>query len=310
MRMAVTGASGFVGGAVATALADADHEVVGFGRTRGGWSHPHAPYRRWDIASGAALRADRDFEAVVHCAALADDWAPPDLAERVNRAGHACRGRELSGSADRAPLDLERVRRLVAEPSTRASDPAPRRFLSAYSETKAAGRARARRDGRRDPASARRVRSRRHARCCRAWSPRCAGRTADPAARGRRCDHSLTHVDNLVDAVIQSLVPSAPARRVQHRRRHRRAARRGDAPSSCDRRGMPTRASSRCRTPRRSRRPARSSPLTALTRRGRPRITRYAVSQLGLERTLDLTAARTALGYDPTPTTLAGAEGW
>ena len=42
----------------------------------------------------------------------------------------------------------------------------------------------------------------------------------------------------------------------------------------------------------------------------RPRVTRYAVSQVGLERTLDLTAAREQLGYVPGPTTLAGAEGW
>jgi hypothetical protein len=34
------------------------------------------------------------------------------------------------------------------------------------------------------------------------------------------------------------------------------------------------------------------------------------VSQLGLERTLDLTAARERLGYRPGPTTLAGAEDW
>jgi len=47
-----------------------------------------------------------------------------------------------------------------------------------------------------------------------------------------------------------------------------------------------------------------------LTRRGRPRLTRYAVSQVGLERTLDITAARESLGYDPYPTTLAGAETW
>jgi hypothetical protein len=43
---------------------------------------------------------------------------------------------------------------------------------------------------------------------------------------------------------------------------------------------------------------------------GRPRITRYAVSQLGLERTFDLTAARTHLDYRPTPTSLDGAEHW
>jgi hypothetical protein len=49
--------------------------------------------------------------------------------------------------------------------------------------------------------------------------------------------------------------------------------------------------------------------LSRVTRR-RPRLTRYAVSQLGLERTLDLTAARTALDYRPAPTTLEGAEGW
>ena len=46
-----------------------------------------------------------------------------------------------------------------------------------------------------------------------------------------------------------------------------------------------------------------------LTRR-RPRLTRYAVSQLGMERTLDLTAARERLGYRPAPTSLAGAETW
>ena len=114
MRVAVTGAGGFVGGAVATALADADHEVVGFGRRADGWSHPHARYRRWDLTTGP-LRADRDFEAVVHCAALADDWAPHDEAMRVNRDGTRAVVRSFPGCADRAPVDLERVRRLVAE---------------------------------------------------------------------------------------------------------------------------------------------------------------------------------------------------
>ena len=37
-----------------------------------------------------------------------------------------------------------------------------------------------------------------------------------------------------------------------------------------------------------------------------PRLTRYAVSNLGVERTLDLTAARTRLGLDPAPTSFRG----
>ena len=65
MRIAVTGASGFIGGAVATALANDHHSVTGFGRTPGGWSHPQARYRLWDIVEGA-LRGDRQFDAVVN----------------------------------------------------------------------------------------------------------------------------------------------------------------------------------------------------------------------------------------------------
>jgi 2-alkyl-3-oxoalkanoate reductase len=41
-----------------------------------------------------------------------------------------------------------------------------------------------------------------------------------------------------------------------------------------------------------------------------PRLTRYAVSHLGYERTLDLTAARTRLGLRPAPTSFVGAADW
>jgi nucleoside-diphosphate-sugar epimerase len=44
--------------------------------------------------------------------------------------------------------------------------------------------------------------------------------------------------------------------------------------------------------------------------RTRPRLTRYAVSQFGMERTLDLTRARERLGFRPAPTSLEGAELW
>jgi uncharacterized protein YbjT (DUF2867 family) len=135
MKVAVTGASGFVGGAIATALADLDHEVVGFGRRADGWSHAHAGYRRWDVGSGP-VRADRDFEAVVHCAALADDWAGHDESLRVNRDGTRAVVRSfpdarivhISTSSVYDPF----------EPSIDITEGAApvRRHLSSYSETK------------------------------------------------------------------------------------------------------------------------------------------------------------------------------
>jgi nucleoside-diphosphate-sugar epimerase len=41
-----------------------------------------------------------------------------------------------------------------------------------------------------------------------------------------------------------------------------------------------------------------------------PRITRYAISHLAVERTLDITAARKTLGFDPGETTFKGAAAW
>lgn len=133
MRIAVTGASGFIGGAVATALADADHEVVGFGRRAHGWSHPHARYRPWDL-DGGPLRADRDFEAVVHCAALADDWAPLSAALRVNRDGTRTVVRSFPG-ARIVHLSTSSVYDAFVPGVEVPESAAPvRRFLSSYSE--------------------------------------------------------------------------------------------------------------------------------------------------------------------------------
>jgi nucleoside-diphosphate-sugar epimerase len=41
-----------------------------------------------------------------------------------------------------------------------------------------------------------------------------------------------------------------------------------------------------------------------------PALTRYAVGHLAVERTLDISAARERLGYDPAPTSFAGAATW
>lgn len=304
MRIAVTGASGFIGGAVATALADSHHEVVGFGRTPGGWSHPAARYREWDLDAGP-LRADRDFEAVVHCAALADDWAPLSAALRVNRDGTRTVVRSFPG-ARIVHLSTSSVYDAFVPNVDVPESAAPvRRFLSTYSESKTLAEF--------ELAGTDAVILRPHAvygpgdttLLPRLFAAVRRGRLTLP--EGAEVRHSLTHVDNLVLAVRRALDPATP------RGTYNVA---DDSPvllaavlrEVFERRGMRVRLAS---IPYRSAFAlAGSLEAIARARRKRPSLTRYAVSQLGLERTLDLTAARTNLGYRPGPTTLEGAETW
>jgi len=308
MRIAVTGASGFIGAAVATALADADHEVVGFGRRADGWSHPAGRYRVWDITTGP-LRGDRDFEAVVHAAALADDWAPLDQALRVNRDGTRHVVRSFPG-ARVVHLSTSSVYDAFT-PTVDASEALPpaRRFLSTYSASKAVAELElAGRDA---------VILRPHAVYGRGDTtllPRLLAAVRPGRSQGRlvlperaEVRHSLTHIDNLVLAVRRALDPSSPAGTYNIA---------DDSPvllsvvlkEFLERRGVPARLVS---VPyRQAFALAGALERAARVTGRRPRLTRYAVSQLGLERTLDLTAARSRLDYRPTPTTLQGAESW
>ena len=304
MRIAVTGATGFVGGAVASALADADHEVVGFGRSLPGWSHPRAAYRVWDLTTGA-LRGDHDFDAVVHCAGLADDWAPRDVALAVNRDGTRTVVRSFPGARIVHLSTSSVYDAFVPNVGVREEDGPARRFLSTFSESKAFAEF--------ELAGTDAVILRPHA----VYGP--GDRSLLPRiiamVRGRRLvlpeaaevRHSLTHIDNLVLAVRRALDPSTPRgtyniaddtpvllsavlREVLERR-------------GIDARifGIPYAAAFAL---------AGTMENAARIARGRPITTRYVVSQLGRERTLDLTRAREVLGYRPAPTSLAGAESW
>ena len=313
MRIAVTGASGFIGGVIASALAmpEFDHEVIGYGRTPGGWSYRShvadaSHYRIWDVARGR-LRSEASVDAVVHCAALADDWAPLDSAMRVNRDGTRNVVRSFPG-ARIVHLSTSSVydAYLPTVNADESTGPA-QRFLSSYSQSKAAAEA--------ELIGTDAVILRPHA----VYGPGDTtllprliagirrGRLTLP--EGAAVEHTLTHIDNLVAAVILALDPSAPAGIFNVG---------DDAPVL-----LSEVLAELLAKKGRSDVTLHSIPYgTAFTlasavelahrvsRRGRPRVTRYAVSQLGLERTLDLSAARNQLGYRPRSTSLAGAERW
>lgn len=298
MRVAVTGASGFVGGAVATALARRGHEVTGFGRRPDGWADGR--YEQWDIARGP--HGGR-FDAVVHSAALADDWAPLGDAMLHNRLGTRTVVASFPG-ARLVHISTSSVYDAFG-PSVRVREdaPIPTRFLSAYSESKAAAELEL-------PGDA--VILRPHA----VYGPGDTtllprilagirgGRLVLP--EGAEVRHTLTHIDNLVQAVELSLDGPAGTYNVGDDTEVQLAAvlreflvRRGRGDVSIT--SIPYGVAFAV---------AGALERAARIARGRPRLTRYAVSQLGLERTLDLTAARERLGYRPGPTTLAGAEDW
>ncbi len=96
MRVLVTGASGFVGGAIARRLAaDASTAVVAAGRAQpAGRLGPNVVAAALDVTSGADFECAAGtgpFDAVIHCAGLAHQFAgsDPERFEEVNVRGTA-----------------------------------------------------------------------------------------------------------------------------------------------------------------------------------------------------------------------------
>jgi nucleoside-diphosphate-sugar epimerase len=301
MRIAVTGASGFIGGAVATALADRGHTVTGFGRVVGGWA---GDYRRWDIAY-SPVGEHCEVDVVVHCGALADDWASLAASELINVDGTRNVIASFPG-ARFVHLSTSSVYDAFTPTVNALESEAPvTRFLSHYSRTKTAAEALF------DGLDAAILRP--HA----VYGP--GDTTLLPrilaGVRGSRLtlpgaarvEHTLTHIDNLVDAV--ELAATSTARGIFNigdatnvwldEMLVELLAKKGRADVALH--GIPYRVAFAA---------AGALELAHRAFGGRPRLTRYAVSQLGLERTLDLGAAREVLGYRPRETSLAGAETW
>ncbi len=332
MRIAVTGASGFVGAAVAADAVARGHEVLALSRRRAGIDG--ATWRRWDLDEGRLADAP-EVDVVVHAAARVGERGSVADFARTNVAGTAAVLASFPGA------------RLVHVSSASVYDPftptvmgregeAPvDRYLGRYAASKAAAERllleRATGDGAQGGGLAGGVVILRpHA----VYGP---GDTTllpriEAAVRGRRLvlpgdgnvRQSLTHVDNLLAAVrAAATVPAAvleggpsagvlvanvaDAEPVVLREvLLELLARRGRSDVTVT--GVPLQLASTLASV--AELVAWCDPRPPTTWRREPRLSRYAISHLALERTLDLGVLRRRLGVDPAPTNLTGAERW
>lgn len=305
MHLAVTGASGFVGGAVCRAAAAAGWTVHAFGRRAA--SDVAGDYTSWDIAKGP-LPDPPDVTAVVHCAGSVTDWAPRAEQWAANVDGT----RNVLASFPHAKFVHVSTASVYdpRRPTVLATEfQAPiERYPDSYGASKAAAErlvATLRPDA---------VILRPHA----VYGP--GDTTLLPrvleAVRGNQLIAvgdgtqriSLTSIANLTSACL--LAASTDA---------------GGVFNVTD--AEPVDLAEALRTILAARSiPAqvRFVPLavawpiayaiekahTLSRRRTPPRLTRYAVTHLAHERTLDITSARNVLGYRPKPTSFAGAADW
>nr|WP_042180384.1 NAD-dependent epimerase/dehydratase family protein [Kibdelosporangium sp. MJ126-NF4]CEL14365.1 NAD-dependent epimerase/dehydratase [Kibdelosporangium sp. MJ126-NF4]CTQ88731.1 NAD-dependent epimerase/dehydratase [Kibdelosporangium sp. MJ126-NF4] len=295
VRLAITGATGFVGNAIHQAALARGWEVHPFGS------------RTWDIARGP-LADPPAVDVVVHAAAAVTDWGDGEAVWRTNVDGTR---HVLESFPDSRFVHVSTAS--VYDPFTPTvdalEDQAPvTRYLTAYAASKAV---------------AERLLSDRPDTVI--LRPHAVYGPGDPtllprvlsAIRGRsliivgdgEARQSLTSLDNLVHATLLACAGTASG--VYNIADASPVALRDALRALLDERGM---ADVRLRHV-----PLKvgwalaglaESAWRSVGARQAPRLTRYAISHLAHERTLDITAARRDLCYQPAPTSFIGAAGW
>ncbi|WP_194909927.1 NAD-dependent epimerase/dehydratase family protein [Catenulispora rubra] len=339
-RIAVTGASGFIGGAVTRAAVAAGHQVHAFGRRPASALDPthlaDAPYRRWDIAAGV-LADPPEVDAVVHCAGSVTDFGRLADLRRTNVDGTAhvydtfCGHPEHPGEGSVIFVHVSTASvyapRIPTVNATETDAPPAHDLPDAYGRSKSEAEDHLRREGR----TATILRP--HAvygpgdttllpRLLDAIRPTPLGPRLFATGDGRQ-RVSLTSVGNLAQACL--LAATTPSEHLLSRRTFNitdaepvtlddalRAILKARSPKAVPiylpyRAAYPIAATAEAMA-----RAARL--LTSLAGSEKapkpPRLTRYAVRHLALERTLDISAAREILRYRPEPTSFEGAEDW
>jgi nucleoside-diphosphate-sugar epimerase len=301
--IAVTGASGFVGGRLTAELARRGHDVIACIRrpasTEASRHSGRAAYQSWDLSSGP-IEIPGDIDAVVHCAARVADWGPDDAFVRDNVDGTCAvlqtfrRTARFVYVSSASVYDPARPKRMITEEA-----PYAQCYLNAYARTKMLAECAIRESGR--PALILRP----HV----VYGP--GDRTLLPRLLATRRfgrllavgdGHnvvSVTHVDNLVQAILRSVegectqgtfnIADSETATLDELLR-----------TVLERLGLP---------PRITYIPTRiATPLATILERSYrlagaqrpPLLTRYIVTQLATDYTLDISRAQNLLGYAPT----------
>ncbi|MFS2089544.1 NAD-dependent epimerase/dehydratase family protein [Paenarthrobacter nicotinovorans] len=298
MRIAVTGATGFVGGAVAEAAEARGWDVVRYARRQG------EGLEYWDLAGLPPARLPR-VDAVVHAGAHVADWGDAAVFHRANVEGTRAVAEAFAGTR-LVHISSSSVYPWWESCVDRPEDEVAARHLNAYGRSKALADVEARKHG--DA-----VALRPHAVYGpgdRTLLPRLvsnvrAGRLLSIGHPGVK--HQLTHVDNLTRAVLaacQSTVRGAvnvgdaqPVELGAVLRQVLDVSGRSDVPVTY----LPEPAAMALA--------AVSEAASRATGRA-PKLTRYAVSQVGKQRTYRLDRLRDELGIEPISTTVSDAGKW